>query len=244
MQEQARRQNLQPLEQGPLGRLAATTDTRAAANAVLPAKPLSGGEGEIVDAITRIERQDPGLGGALVRQRLADQYDTSAGRLVGGENQYGGARFAKEVAGTPQTETNLNAVIDALSVGPWQPGGPPPSSMQDLVDVLRATGMRKPQGSATAFNQQITHDLEMAPLSAEAAAAVKSGGLSISTGVRDRMRRAWLGRGTGRLADMFLAPDSVEQMRGLTTRAAETPIGDAVLRQLLETPGEAVNRGR
>lgn len=370
-QEQARRQNLNPLEQGPLGRVAAATDTRGAANAVLPPKPLTGGANELVDAITRLERQQPGIGASLVRQRLADQYDSSAGRLVGGENQYGGARFAKDIAGTPQAETNLNAVTDSLRVGPWQSAGreapsvklvrsgreyhilgqngdilakadmgivnidgrklaqiddiytpalegattqaghdaaitasrnvlgtgqmrevmrqfqemhpdvegftgnrvsgarnagkmnadniqnitipfgaarttpltPPPSDLQNLVEVLRATGMRKPQGSATAFNQQLNHELSTPPISAEIVAAAKSGGLTIPTGVRDRAKRAWLGRGTGQLADLFLAPDSVEQMRGISQRAAQTPMSDAMLRQIFETPGE-VNRGR
>lgn len=237
-QEQARRQNLNPLEQGPLGAVATAADTRAAANAVLPPKPLTGGANELVDAITRIEGQAPGVGAALVRQRLADQYDTSASRLVGGENQYGGARFAKDIAGTPQAETNLHAVVGALPTGAVaQP------SMQDLVDVLRATGARKPQGSATAFNQQLNKELSLPPVGAEVVAALKSGGLTIPTGVRDRAKRAWLGRGTGQLADMFLAPDSVEQLRGISNRAAQTPMTDAMLRQLFETPRE-MNRGR
>jgi hypothetical protein len=242
-QEQARRQNLNPLEQGPLGTVAAATDTRGAANAVLPPKPLTGGANELVDAITRIEHQAPGLGASLVRQRLADQFDSSAGRLVGGENQYGGARFAKDIAGTPQALTNLDAVTDALRVGPWQPGGPPPSDLQNLVEVLRATGQRKPQGSATAFNQQISHELSAPPISAEIAAAAKSGGLTIPTGVRDRAQRAWLGRGTSTLADLFLAPDSVDQMHSISQRAAQTPMTDAMLRQAFESPNE-VNRGR
>ncbi|UWU83157.1 hypothetical protein N2605_26920 [Bradyrhizobium yuanmingense] len=54
---------------GPLGRVAAATDTQGVTNPVLPAKPLTGGEGELVDAIMRIERQEPGLGASLVRQR-------------------------------------------------------------------------------------------------------------------------------------------------------------------------------
>lgn len=243
-QEQARRQNLNPLEQGPLGAVAAAPDTRTAANAVLPPKPLTGGEGELVDAITRIEAREPGVGAGLVRQRLADQYDTSAGRLVGGENQYGGARFAKDIAGAPQAETNLNAVVGALPTGPVaQP------SMQDLVEVLRATGMRKPQGSATAFNQQLNKELSLPPISAEVAAAAKSGGLSIPTGVRDRIKREWLGRGTSTLANLFLAQpgaaagSSVEQIRNLAQRAAQTPMTDAMLRQVLETPSE-INHGR
>lgn len=243
MQEQARRQNLNPLEQGPLGAVAAAKDTRAAANAILPPKPLTGGADELVNAITRIEQQAPGVGASLVRQRLADQADQSTGRLVGGENQYGGARFAKDIAGTPQAETNLHDVTNALRVGPFQPGGPPPSDLQNLVDVLRATGMRKPQGSATAFNQQINNELQLPPVSAEIATALKSGGLSIPTGVRDRAKKAWLGRGTGQLADLFLAPDSVEQIRGIAARGAQTPMTDAMLRQAIQTPGE-LNHGR
>ncbi|MGB3045007.1 MAG: hypothetical protein WBB98_17680 [Xanthobacteraceae bacterium] len=233
-QEQARRQNLEPLEQGPLGAVASATTTRAASNAVLPQKPLTGGENELVDAIMRLETQAPGLPASLVRQNLADRYDTNVSRLVGGENQYGGARFVKDIAGTPQAETNLHAVVGALPTGAVaQP------SMQDLVDVLRATGTRKPQGSATEFNRQLNSELAQPPISAEIAAAVKSGGLTIPTGVRDRARRAWLGRGTGQLSDMFLAPDSVDQIRAVAMRAAETPIADAVLRQIVQTPGSS-----
>lgn len=237
-QEQARRQNLQPLEQGPLGHVAAASDTRTAANAILPPKPLTGGDSELVNAIMRIEGQAPGVGASLVRQRVADQYDQSAGRFVGGKNQYGGARFAKDIAGTPQAETNLNAVTDALRVGPWLPGGPPPSDLQNLVEVLRATGMRKPQGSATEFNHQISSELGAPPVGAEVAAALKSGGLSIPTGVRDRAKRAWLGRGTGQLSDIFLAPDSVGQIRTIAARAAETPMTDAMLRQIIQEPSQ------
>ncbi|MCP3367737.1 hypothetical protein [Bradyrhizobium cajani] len=98
--------------------------------------------------------------------------------------------------------------------------------------------MRKPQGSATEFNRQITHDLSLPPVSAEIAAAAKSGGLSALTSVRDRIKRASVGRGTGQLADMFLAPDSVEQMRGVAARAAEAPMADGLLRQLMVTPAE------
>jgi hypothetical protein len=59
MQEQVRRQNLAPLEQGPLGRLAAATDTHAAGDVILPAHPLTGGERELFDTIMRTEARDP-----------------------------------------------------------------------------------------------------------------------------------------------------------------------------------------
>lgn len=116
--------------------------------------------------------------------------------------------------------------------------------MRDLVEVLRATGMRKPQGSATAFNQQITHELQLPPVSAEIAVAAKSGGLSALAGVRDRAKRAWLGRGTGQLSEMFLAPDSVDRIRAIAARAAETPMTDAMVRQIILTPTELEGVGR
>jgi hypothetical protein len=176
----------------------------------------------------RTEARDPGAGAALVRQNLADRYDQSASRLVGGENQYGGAGFAKDIAGRSQAETNLHAVVGALPTGAVaQP------SMQDLVDVLRATGMRKPQGSATEFNRQLNHELALPPISAEIAAAAKTGGVSALPAIRDRAKRAWLGHGTSQLSELFLAPDSVDQIRTIAARAADTPGRDAMLRQFL-----------
>lgn len=57
------------------------------------------------------------LAEASVRQRLVDQADTSMGRLVGGEAQGGGARFAKDIAGTDQPDANLGAVVGTLPNG-------------------------------------------------------------------------------------------------------------------------------
>jgi len=68
--------------------------------------------------------------------------------------------------------------------------------------------------------------------------AAKTGGLSALGVVRDRARRAWLGRGTSQLSDLFLAPDSVDQIRAIAARAADTPGTDALLRQALQTPNE------
>jgi hypothetical protein len=220
-------------EQGPLGRVAGVKDTAGATDAVLPRQPLVGGEHELVDTIMRLGKRDPDTTTALVRQALADRFDQTAGRLVGGENQYGGARFAKDIAGTPQAETNLHAVVGATPNGPTaQP------AVSDLVDILRATGMRKPQGSATEFNRQINSELSAPPLAATGLAGAKTLGLAAATQVGDNMRRAWLGRGTNSLAGLFLAPDSADQIRRLAARRAQTPAADAALRQLMQTDGE------
>jgi hypothetical protein len=121
-QAQARQQNLERLEQGPLGRVAAATNTDAAGRAVLPGagSPYlnAGGEAEIADAVRRLVTQDPEVTAGLVRQRLANPADTSMTRLVGGEAQGGGARFAKDIAGTDQQAANLDAVLRALPASP------------------------------------------------------------------------------------------------------------------------------
>jgi hypothetical protein len=133
-------------------------------------------------------------------------------------------------------------VTDALRVGPFQPGGPPPSDLQNLVGVLRATRMRKPQGSAAEFNRQLNHELALPPISAEVAAAAKTGGISALAAVSDRAKRAWLGRGTSELSDLFLAPDSVDQIRAIAARAADTPGSDAMARQMLQAQAELQGR--
>jgi hypothetical protein len=195
---------------------------------VLPPQPLAGGDAELIDTIMRMGSRDPELTAGLVRQRLADQFDHSAGRLVGGENQYGGARFAKDIAGTPQQETNLRGVVGALPNGAT--AGP---AVDDMIDILRATGVRKPQGSATEFNRQIADDLGAVPV---ALGSLSTVGTALPRIAGDAVQRAWYGRGANRLAEMFLAPDSVSQMRAVAARGGETPFIDALRRQLIQAP--------
>lgn len=228
-QAQARRQNLEPLEQGPLGQLAQAGDTAAATQAVLPARPLVGGEAELADAVTRLRARDPDLTNELIRQRLADQFDVSATRLVGGEAQGGGARFAKDIAGTEQQTRNLDAVLEAI-------GGPAARQpIADVLDVLRATGTRKPQGSPTDFNQQIREAVGEMPLTAQALTALRTGGASLLTQAGDGAKRMWLGRNNKTLGEILVAPDSVEQIGTILQRGTATPFADAALRQALQS---------
>jgi hypothetical protein len=101
--------------------------------------------------------------------------------------------------------------------------GPPPSDLQNLVEVLRATGMRKPQGSATEFNRQLNHELALPPVSAELVAAAKTGGIGRCSR-SSAARMAW--PGTSELSDLFLAPESVDQIRAI----AGPPIRQAATR--------------
>jgi hypothetical protein len=64
----------------------------------------------------------------------------------GGEAQGGGAKFAKEIAGTHQQATNLDA---ALRVLPDSPAAP--AAVDGLMQILRETDPRKLQSSLTDF---------------------------------------------------------------------------------------------
>ncbi|KQT84695.1 hypothetical protein ASG51_00960 [Methylobacterium sp. Leaf465] len=234
-QAQARQQNLAPLEQGPLGRVAEATSTDAAGRAVLPGAGSPhlnvGGQGELADAVTRLAARDPDLTAQLIRQRLANQADTSMTRLVGGEAQGGGARYAKDIAGTDQQAANLQAVLSAL---PNSPGAR--AAMEDLLQTLRATGQRKPQGSPTDFNAQYRAEIGAETLPQQASTALRTGGRSLLSNVGDATRRAYLGRNNERLAETFAAPDSVERLKAIIMRGAETPFTDAALRALIMAP--------
>lgn len=232
---------LNPRRAGPLGRVSEASSTDAAGQAVLPAAGSPhlnvGGENELVDAVMRMGRQDPDLPGQLVRQRLADQADTSMGRLVGGEAQGGGARFAKDIAGTDQQEANLRAVVGALPNSPAAP-----QALRDLMENFRATGTRKPQGSPTDFNTQYRAEIGGETLPQQGLTAMRTGGRSLLANAGDATRRAYLGRNNGRLSDLFAAPDSVQQIRRMVEQGVQTPYADAMLRSLIQAPGALTAR--
>lgn len=144
LQQFGRSQILEPLQQGPLGRVANAGSTEQATAALFDPK-LAGGENQIRRAVVNMESQQPGTGAALTRQYLADKANAAGAGLVGGENYYGGARFAKDVFGNPQSAADVRA-----AVGGTPGGGAANDSMSRLVEALRATGKRLPEGSQTA----------------------------------------------------------------------------------------------
>ena len=97
----------------------------------------------------------------------------------------------------------------------------------------RLTGHFSAEINTTEFNRQIADDLGAVPLAVGGATTVGTAVPRIAT---DAVRRAWYGRGANRLADLFLAPDSVDQMRAIGARGGNTPFLDAVRRQLVQAP--------
>lgn len=122
-------------------------------------------------------------------------------------------------------------MLDAL---PNSPGGR--DAVVDLIETLRATGTRKPQGSPTDFNTHYRHEIGRETPLQQGVAALRSGGAALVTQAGDASRRFALGRNNARLAEIFTAPDSVDRIASIVARQAETPYANALIRLIMETP--------
>ncbi|WP_371835330.1 hypothetical protein [Ochrobactrum sp. C6C9] len=229
-QAATRRDVLDPLEQGPLGAIKQASDTTSVGNAVLPSNPLAGSQDEIADTIRRLMDQDPDVTRSVVRQNLADRYNKAATETQEGVREFSGAKFRKDIAGNAQREEVLNAVLRSID----RPDAG--AAMPELLDVLQATGRRKPIGSATEFNRALNADLA-------------AGGGLVDTFVRrpkdivasliqntgDTVSRARLSRNISTLADMFIDPQSVELIRDAMGRRFPVEYGRAAALSAAQT---------
>ncbi|MER9628020.1 hypothetical protein [Mesorhizobium sp. M0296] len=223
--------NMAPVRAAPLGQVAAAKDTVAASNAILPHDPLTGSAGEAGDAVRRLAAEDPATTAALVRQNLADRYSTAQTETQGGSRESAGAKFHRSVAGNDQRQEVLDAVLRSL------PDDKASLSMPELLDVLQATGRRKQIGSPTEFNRSLNADLGDASPVARAVAVATSLGRSLFTNAGDAVKRKAMRDGLGTLADMFIAPNSVDLIRNARNRTGGAIAADAAARTALESAG-------
>lgn len=211
LQAFGRGQILEPLTHGPLGGVANSATTEQAAKALM-GRNLAGGEDQIRRAVINMDRNTPGTGSALVRQNLDDTYNSAAGNLVSGGNYYGGAKFAKAIAGNPQSEADLSAAVRGSTGGRAADEG-----MQRLVEILRATGRRLPEGSQTATDLGMADAVKATRGPIEKTLSVVGRPLDAAGRAVDDIYGTWRTNGTARdLARILQDPNEIE----LLTRAA------------------------
>lgn len=227
-QEALRRAELDPLQQGPVGRVAAATDTPGAGGAILPQNPLVGSGNETMDAVMRMSAQDPDTTAALIRQTLADRYAKAATETQEGVSEFAGAKYNKDVAGNPQRRETLDAALRGL---PTQDAA---TALPELLDVLAATGRRKQIGSATAFNNSLNQDLGTGSMFGRSLNAARTLGASFLTNAGDMATRAAMRNSIGDLAGMFTDPNSVELIRAAMLRGGPTGLQEALVRTGLQ----------
>ena len=207
IQRQGRQQFLEPLLQGPLGKLAKKDiSTQKAINALFPENPVPGTAGEISDAVSALVQRRPAVAEQLVRAHMEMVFNQAARDLQGGANQFAGAKFATKLAGGAQQRENLRAAIEALPNGQdrWQ-------GFERLLDIMAATGTRQPKGSLTAFNQ-----LEVQSMSTGGLQELASKGLSPGKWMSfaNDTFKAWsLGRNLDQIARIITDPRSGEALR-------------------------------
>jgi hypothetical protein len=217
IQQQARERYLQPLLDGPIGRLASRdTTTQAAINALFPANPIPNSAGEIATAVTALSARNPGVARQLVRAHVESVFNEGSQNLISGPNQFGGAKFAAAIRGNPQQAANLEAAIRALPNGDqvW-------TGFDRFLQIVEAQGTRQRIGSQTAFNTEALQDLRRGTPIQEIGQAASTGGLTLPTRVRDALERWRLGRGVDEIAGLLTSPEAAQRFR----RIAELPSG-------------------
>lgn len=209
IQRQGRQQFLEPLLQGPLGKLAKKdVTTQKAIAALFPENPVPGTEGEIRNAVFALAQQRPAIAEALVRAHVEMTFNQAARDLQGGANHFAGAKFAVKLAGGAQQRANLQAAIEALPNGNdrWR-------GFEQLLDIMAATGARQPKGSLTAFNTLEVDSMSNSGLASLAAKGASPG--KWMSFANDTFKGWSLGRNLDQLARILTSPDSGPALRNI-----------------------------
>ena len=180
--------NVIPMEQSQIGKLARSDDFATQAQELLPRKPLDVNQHVIDRTLNTIRTPaDPDIGKQFLGQALRADFNESNQ----GVNAMGGSQFAKLVSDNPQQRQNL---VQALQSSGADSGG-----LENLLDIFKAQGYKPPVNSATTANASelsamggrfFTHPLETIGMGVDSwrngmaakdlARALASGGDSVS----------------------------------------------------------------
>ena len=239
IQDRAREQYLQPLLDGPLGRLAKKdVTTRKAINALFPENPLPNSHREIAEAVGALSKKNQYAATQLVRAHLESAFNEATRSLQGGLNQYGAANFAKAVVGNVQQRENLRAAIEALPNGNniW-------AGFEGFLEAAQASGTRQPRGSLTSFN---TADRKLLEGSGAIGEAVKTG---LSPGkwwsvVNDKWSKWKLGNNLHELATIFTNPASGKILQRIATMPTGSREAQFLAARLISQTEQAISNSR
>ncbi|WP_395451212.1 hypothetical protein ACHMW7_16300 [Aminobacter sp. UC22_36] len=212
-QADLRRQYLDPILQGPIGKLAKDdVTTKEAVEALFPKNPLPNSEAEIGRTVAALAARRPSVARQLVRAHLESTFNQATRELQAGANQWGGAGFAAAVRGNPQQAANLQAAITALPNGQalWR-------GFDRFLNILHAQGTRQRVGSQTAFNQEIQQDLKRGSALGTGLTVASGGGLAWPKKALEVVERWRLGRNVSQIADLITNPESGAEFRRLAT---------------------------
>lgn len=212
-QTRYRQQYLEPLMNGPIGKIAGRdTTTKKAIEALFPANPLPGSADEIGNAVRAVANRNPMVARQLVRTHAEMVFNEATQRLAGGLNQSGGAKFAAILRGNPQQAANLEAAVRALPNGNqiW-PG------FNNFLEILEAQQWRQATGSRTAFKIPGVEDLKGGGVLNNAGQIVASGGFKWPQKAMQAIQNWNVGRNLDDLARLLTDPAAANQFRAIAT---------------------------
>jgi hypothetical protein len=159
----------------------------------------------------------------MVRTGLENEFDQAMKQLASGGQQYGGARFVRQLRATDQTRANIEMLIKELPDGPVLLKG-----WNNLLDTLEKTGNRLPVGSRTAFNQLQAADMTSAGLLRQGLSAQPLNWL-------ERIEQNISARN---MAKLFSDPDSVKKMKELAITKPDSAKARAVVSAIFGAQAE------
>jgi hypothetical protein len=213
----ARDRYLQPLLDGPIGKIAGRdTTTKNAIDALFPRNPLPNSEQEIGTAVSALAHRNQRAARDLVRAHAESTFNEAARDLQTGPNQANGAKFRVAIAGNPQQRANLQAAVEALPNGQQRWEG-----FNRLLDVLEATGTRQNVGSRTAYNAEINKAQGAGGLVRDAT-KIAGNPTKLAQPLIDKYEQWKLGRNLSQLATILTDPNSAGLLRAL----ANSPRGN------------------
>lgn len=210
VQKQAREQYLQPLLDGPLGKLAKKDPTtQKAINALFPADPLANSQHEISTAVSALAMRNPTAARDLVRAHAEGVFNAASKDLQTGANQAGGAKFRAALIGDRQQRANLRAAVEELPSGKQKWDG-----FKEFLDVLEATGTRQNVGSRTAYNAEINKAQGAGGLVKDAT-KIAANPIKAFQPIIDKYEQYKLGKNLSQLADILTDPRSGPMLKAI-----------------------------
>jgi hypothetical protein len=233
IQAGGREQILQPILDGPIGKLASKdTTTRKAIEVLFPADPLANSQDEIGRAVQTLANRSPRVASDLVRAHVEEAFNRSAKDLQTGPNQAGGAKFRAQLVGNPQQAANLEAAVTALPNGQQRWDG-----FNRFLEVLEATGTRQNVGSRTAYNAEINKAQAMGGVTRDVA-KVGLNPMKALQPIVDRYDQWKLGRNLNQLARILTDPAAAGQLRAIARMPQGSNAATSMALKLI-TYGEA-----
>lgn len=201
--ETASQNVVEPFANSPTGQLATAATPEAQRAILFPQNPLPNSQRAVGNAFESIANRNQELANQLLRQEIERRANTTVNGLdtAGRPDQFGGAKFARDMRDNPQFAANMDAALSR--------SGNDAGSYNALLDVLGATGQRQRPGSMTAFNQEMLGDMKRGGLP-----SLIQGAARPMARIQETAGRIRLGRQSERLAELLMSgEDGLRQIR-------------------------------